>query len=197
MADIQTDITPTVRRVQFAGKRDPQGYNPFARQIFNVEASAIAAKIATNTGTVTVTCSLPADYAYAFEFISSSIRIDASIVGDSDSVENYEDNAEALLYIDGVAANSNRLYMPHYSRGAHNTVDNARSRKEWVIDQPYKSVFFNDAGAQPALVLVYEDSDASDATASGSMWFWASFLQYEIPQAYNVGVSAPVPVRSV
>lgn len=197
MAQVSLSITPVQRQQQFAGRRNLEGINPFARIILEVAGAGIAAKIATNTQTVSVVCDLPADYAYAFESLHASIRIDAAIVGDSDSVENYEDNAEALLYIDGTASSTNQFYLPFFSRGAHNSVANARSRKEWTLSPAYKSVFYNDMGEVPNMTLVFSDSDAADATASGSMWFWASFLMYEIPQAYNVAVSAPVPVRSI
>ena len=197
MADVQIDFTPTPIPFQFTGPIDPAGSAPVGRMIAEEQNSAIAAKIATNTQTVTVTVFLPVNKAYALEGVYCSILTPAAIVGDSDSIENYENQAEGILFGNGRSSTVHRIQMAMTSDGAHNSLDNVGSRKEWTIKNPFKSILFNDEGLRPAADFVFEDTDATNATAAATMWFYSSWLVYEIPQAYHAAVSAPFPVRIV
>ncbi len=197
MANISVDLTPTQRIFQFAGRKDPHGIRPYARLTTEVQGIAIAAKIATNTQTVTIQIRLPVNQAYVFEALYARIRITAGLIGDVDSVENYESVAELELQADGVSSTQDRFMIELLSDGAFQSEDNANSSKIWNMVNPYRNVFFNENGNVPAIDVVLEDSDVTNATLAGTMIFWATFLMYEIPQVYNVAVSTPILTRSI
>lgn len=198
MADIQVDFSPTPTSFSFAGPIDrTKTIDPFARIIFDIGAGAVAAKIATNSTTLTVDCQLPVNQAYVLEYMAVSLEATAAIIGDVDSIENFESIAKATIAIDSINLTSNQIKMAVESPGARNSADNVDSAKEWRILQPYKQIFFNDLGVRPLFSFTVADTDLTNATVACILNFYASFLQYEIPQAYNVAVSAPTPVRSV
>jgi len=58
----------------------------------------------------------------------------------------------------------------------------------------FKQVFYNLAGASPFLYSYLFDTDGTNATGAHTTLFNVSFLQYDIRQADQVIVNAPMPV---
>ena len=68
--------------------------------------------------------------------------------------------------------------------------------KIWDIVKPFGEIFYNQGGNTPRCFAHFIDSDAVNATATCVLTYNYSFLQYDIEQALNVAVNAPMPVAT-
>lgn len=190
MANILTEFTPD--GVVFLFNRTPNvanKYQPRGRVTFIEAAGAIAAKIATNTGTVRTSITLPRNYAYVLDQLHLTVQIN-ELLGEVDSVENYEEFGTYLL----TPGTELELFDSVKGSAAGQTTLNTKTAKTWRGENLYRLPFFNDFGAAPTLEFDLSDSDIVNATAAGNFWCNISFLMYDIEQAYDSAMNAPYPV---
>ncbi len=159
---------------------------PRGRVTFQQADGVVTAKIATNTTTVNVVCTLPANYAYVFEYASVQIAFDT----DTADAANFENVGMMLVNLgDGLGGRRAQFF----SRGQTGDSLNAGSQIAWAPLNVFPSPIFNLQQNSPNLILRFYDTDAG-ATEEGLLSAVVSLLQYDIEQIFNVGVNFPVPV---
>lgn len=188
---VQTiSITPNLAVTPFSGRpvgTDEKSYLPRAKVEFQANNASIAAKTIGNTLTANVTCELPVNYAY----VLCGIHVEVGSTTDMTS-DAFQDNGYGQLNPDTTVTND-RLYFPIVSDGPINL--GATDRKVWYPKNTPGNVILNFAGNSPTLFMqLYDDVTAAGAAAR-SMYFTATFLQYDIRQADHVRVNAPIPTR--
>lgn len=189
MAAVTQTITPTPTVQLFSGI--PVGTNniyPRARVIFQ-DATAITAKIATNTNTVAYELVLPPNYAYRFDQASISFGLSNSL--DADNFENL-----GLVFLKLVAG-TNTVAMNMKSEGVTNSVTIAGRNIIWNLENPFQEVFRQSGPGSVALTVMVFDNDGTENTDALTSLSYFSFLQYDINQILDVSVNAPLPVSIV
>lgn len=195
MASLQQDFNPPAISLPFAGPRTPAdpGFHPRARYDFDVQADAIDAKATANTNRLDITCTLPPNYAYVLDNIFIKATGTAAVPGDADSTDNYESIAQCFLNL----SNSRRQVMELFSHGSFTQGSaEADCGKIWTPQSLTRQMGFNLTGNSMTVQIFIVDSDNSNATVAGTLNVHVSVLQFDIEQAYNVIVNAPVPVRT-
>ena len=188
MAHQTQTITAAPSIQSFAGVGPVSGYDPRARIIFRSNDSVLA-KNAGDTKTLNLTCDLPVNYAYVTDHILVSMVLN----GSTGALDHYA-NLAVQSTSDGVnTAISNQIR----SQGEFSTNGVTGEQKIYApYDGHFHHVFFNQVGAQPSVTFQFTDTDAVNATAAFSLVSYVSFLQFDIQQAIDVGVNAPLPVRT-
>lgn len=193
MADI--DITVTAGAVMgqtFAGIPPggfPNTIYPRARVTFSI-AGTITAKIATNSTTVTVNFTLPANFAYVMERMAPQVTFATNIA----DAGHFNDVAFVSIGRDG--ASGTLFSSEMFSRGLSNIAGQGGSQKMWIPSYQDTGLFFNQDGIAPLCRLVLSDNDLVNATVVGTVTGQAQFLQYDLEQAISVMANAPQPVIS-
>jgi len=189
MANVALAVTPTLRTFPFVIPPGAfQQYNavPRARLTFQARDITIVAKIATNTTSIIATMSLPANYAYTFEYASQKIvcLTDPADAGNFDDIAIFD-----FGFGDGFGARAAEMQ----SNGITGTSLNAGSEKVWGTLNPYTPPIFNQAGASPSMTIATNDTDAAN-TVEGDYSCVVSFLQYDINQVFSYPLNFPLPV---
>lgn len=191
MANIAIDISPTPGVFPFStvgGFVLPYSAVPRGRVVFRVNATVIAAKIATNTTSIRIRNILPPNYAYVLEWLQCDIDLptDTSEASQFDAVGELR-----TLLGDGAGPRISQLF----SEGVYATTLNAGSGRAWCALQPYPLPIFNQLAGVPSVELRLFDADAVNATVAGTFSSTLSFLQYDIEQVFNLALNFPVPVQ--
>lgn len=193
MANIATDFSPDA--VPFPFNSYPSGgvasaYTaiPRGRICYREPNGTIAAKIATNTGSVEVSAILPLGYAYILEYLFLSVRF----ATDLDDASHYADNGQLRFQLsDGQSTRHNNLL----SEGLTPIELNAGSLKTWNPVNAIPLPLYNlNANTMGVLAGVY-DTDLVNATQAGVLSYFSCFLQYDIEQVFNLGVNFPIPIQ--
>lgn len=191
MANIVLTVTPSIRIFPFVippGAIQPHTAVPRARLTFQAKDVTIVAKIATNTTSITMLCTLPANFAYTFEYATMRVNID----DDATDADNFEDLG-GITFGFGDLLGSRRCEL--LSDGILRTDLNAGSEKNWVPINPYVAPMFNQEQATVNLTLNCNDTDAG-ATNEGLFSAVLTVLQYDFDQTFNYPVNFPVPVSA-
>lgn len=190
MANILTGVTLPAAPFPFetgGGAVLPNTALPRQRILFRGNASAIAAKIATNTGTVRLTATLPPNFAYTVDYVYASVTF-ATNATDAD---HYSDVGNVRITLgDGQGARESQMF----SRGLLPDDLNAGSSKIWSPINIYSPPIFNTVGAATNIIIELWDTDAVNATVAGVVSCLVSVLQFDIAQVYNVALNYPLPV---
>jgi len=195
MASLQQAFDPIARVLPFAQRREPGAYNdlPRARVDYDIDGEVVTAKATANTNRLRINCNLPNNYAYVLDNVFTFLKITGGLPGDADGIDNFESIAGGELDPIGTAATR---FMELFANGNFITGSGeADGGKIWTPQSLSKQIFFNTQGSQMNLRVFLVDGDNSNATLAGELTYHASFLQYDIEQAYNVAVNAPLPVR--
>lgn len=192
MATITTSFAPAAQMFPFdmdqLGGSSYGQYTaaPRGRVCFRVADGVIAAKGAGDVGFITCDCELPLGYAYIAEYIYCSIQCTAD-TGDAD----HYSNIGLLSYRlgDGQSTRFNQLI----SQGLF--TDFTDSQKVWIPERLFPLPLFNDQGNTPNVDVEIIDDDGVNATVAGTFSVLACFMQFDIEQAYNLGINFPTPVQ--
>lgn len=191
MAHIANNISG-VRSIQlFSGlppPTDDNNFYPRARVTFQA-AVTIAAKIAGNTQTTRIQLDLPQNYAYAMDVMECAIS--SAAIADTDQWENLQHITLQSSWLGGAYDNTVRQTMK--SEGAVYYTDATQGLKSWQVVDKYTEVFKLEESA-PRLFVYLTDPEAVLDTIVCSLSYHFSFLQYDVNQAFNVRVNAPMPV---
>ncbi len=161
---------------------------PRGRMVFRVNDQVIAAKIATNTTSIQITNTLPANYAYVLEWFQ------ADVILATDTAEAAQFDAVGQIQFalgDGAGTRDSQLF----SEGIYATTLNAGSGRAWCALQGFPLPIFNVLGNAPAVTVRLNDSDVVNATVAGLLNATLSFLQYDLEQIFNLALNFPVPVQ--
>jgi len=191
MANVALAVTPTLATFPFqvpGGSFQQYSAVPLARLTFTARLVTIVAKIATNTTSIIATCTLPANYAYTFEYASQKIAIpsDPADAGNFDDVSQMD-----FGFGDGEGARTAEMF----SNGHTGILLNAGSEKVWAPLNAYTPPMFNQAGNTLGIDISCNDTDAG-ATAEGDYSLVVSVLQYDIAQIFAYPLNYPIPVSS-
>lgn len=185
MAEVAIALAAVIDVEQFSGVPGG-GIYPRARLTARFSGS-VAAKIASNTQHVTVTVTLPPNFAYVQDTSFFSLR-SATVPSDVDHYINYgyfrvsRDGSETTTI--------GNLVAPGLARFG----DVGDGLKIWTIPQKFTDLIYNQTGGTPNVTYVLQDTEATDDTVVLTAAFNASFLVYDIMQATEVIVNAPQPV---
>lgn len=157
---------------------------PRARVSYSVRQGSITAKIATNTTSVRVTCTLPVNYAYVFEYCT----VMASFPGDIADAGHFNNEGQLTFNVEGSVQVSPLATL--HSLGAAPDTNNTASMKIWAPVNAFRTVIANSVD----ITAEIWDDDAVNATVLGKLNFLLTVLQYDIEQIHNVSVNAPIPV---
>lgn len=191
MANIAIDITvpgelfpfSTAPGTILSGSSFPRG-----RVSFRNNASAIAAKIATNTTSAVLKLILPPNFAYILEYLA----LDVNFPTDVDDAAKWD--ATGKLTMSGIG-NGGRISQL-FSEGIYATTLNAGSGRAWGTIQPYPLPLFSFGNAVLQAEARINDSDVVNATVAGTLSLSASYLQYDIEQIFNMPLNFPLPVQT-
>lgn len=192
MANIAIDFNPVAEPFPFdttpvGGEQFERSALPRARICFRVNEGAVAAKIATNTQTLRIANLLPRNYAYTLEFLYASI-----LFGTAGDADHYEDVSWISTMLgDGQGRRNTEMF----SQGSSPGLLMVGLTKIWQPLNKFTMPIFNVQANPPSIDIQLFDSDAVNATASGSVSTLACFLQYDLEQAYNIGLNFPLPVQ--
>lgn len=162
---------------------------PRARLVFNSKV-AITLKAAGNTNTILMVCTLPENYSYRLDSAFISFSAPAST-----ELSQLEDLGESRISFEGV----NTVIMNLKSEGLTSHVDVGGSVKVWTLSKAFREVLTQprDKGVSPPRVsqsfLIY-DNDGVNETVALENNTYISYLMYDIDQALDVIVNAPLPV---
>jgi len=190
MANIAFAFAPDPRPFAFQvtpGAVQQYSAIPRARMTYQVNNSVITAKIATNTSSIVTTCTLPANYAYAFEYATASVQV----LTDVDDADHFG-NVGQLNFAFGDGLGTRRAQM--VAAGATNTTANAGSAKVWETVNAYTPPIYNQEGATPSIILAFNDENAVDLTDEALFSCVVSCLQYDISQVFAFPLNFPLPV---
>lgn len=191
MANISLNLAPEATPFPFEvlpGTIQPRTAVPLARLTFQVLNQVIAAKIATNTTSISVVQTLPPNYAYTFEYVTANV----SCITDPTDADKFDDISDFLVNFNtGVLARSELL-----ADGISHNTNNAGSLKTWAIVNPYAAPIFNQDGLSCFLNMLFNDSDAVNATDACLFSSTTSVLQYEIGQVFDYPLNFPLPVSA-
>lgn len=165
----------------------PKTALPRARLIFQINDGAITAKAMGNTTTITVTMTLPRNFAYSFEYLT----VQLSFATSTSDAATYEDiGMMQFISNDGVGAGRRAQLV---SLGACADIAAAGSQVAYAPVNVFPSPIFNTRSVTPSLLFRISDLDAG-ATVAGLMAVTCSVLQYDLEQVFSVGVNFPLPV---
>jgi len=191
MADVSLAITPALRTFPFQippGARQQYTAVPRGRITFQANNITIVAKIATNTTSILATCTLPPNFAYAFEFANQRVVI----LTDPGDADNFDDvSMLAVAFADGLGSRGVQLI----SVGITGDAGNAGSQKVWAPVNPYTQPIFNQDGASPSIVFICNDTNAAN-TDEGDYSCLLSLLVYDIEQVMAFPLNFPLPVSA-
>ncbi len=187
MANINLAVTPSPAPFPFhtvPGGELPYTAVPRGRVSFRVTNTTIAAKIATNTTSIQITNTLPANFAYIFEYAQIDVNFDTPDAANYDVVGTL---------VTQLGDGSGNRVSQMFSRGVAGFALNAGDQKSWEVFPIYSSPIYNLLQNAPAVILQVNDNDAG-ATVEGSVNSYISFLQYDIDQIFNAALNFPLPV---
>ncbi len=189
MAVIAITQTPVQTLQQLSGRPiDREGsYLPRAILTFSVVSGVIAAKIATNTQTVTTSCTLPPNFAY--QLVYSNFAIDCITAKDAEQFNVL--GQSTIVPIDTPA----RPHLRQKSEGASPTSGNTGDVQIWSPVDKFPGLIFTQSGESSIFATVLTDDDAVNAADARRFFCTVMFHVYDISQVLNVGVNAPLPVR--
>lgn len=160
---------------------------PRGRITFQVTDGAITAKAMGNTTTITVTCTLPRNFAYTFEYLTCQLSFATSLT-DAATIEDI--GMMQFIRNDGVSGGRRAQLV---SLGACADIDAAGSQVAYAPVNVFPSPIFNTRSLSPSILFRISDLDAG-ATVAGLMAVTVSCLQYDLEQVFSVGVNFPLPV---
>lgn len=161
---------------------------PRARLIFTIIAGVITAKIATNTTSINITVTLPANFAYMIEWASANVSFPTS----TSDADNFDDIGSFTFQQTNLGTFA-RVNM--VAPGIFGVSGNAGSSKIWEPDNAYGGPLFNLIGDDVLVNLELNDNDAG-ATVVGSLGSIVTVLQYDLQQVFNFPMNFPIPVTS-
>lgn len=189
MANVALAFVPEPRSFPFhvwPGQHQEQSAIPLSRINFQLNNEVITAKIATNTTSIQVTCTLPANYAYTFEYLTVKVEV----IDDVADADNFSDIGFVVLSLsDGLGSRITALK----SDGVSTSQANAGSLKCWDQINRYCCPVFNQDGNSPVITLFINDIDAAN-TNEGKFSCLVSVLQFTLDQAFNYPLNFPLPV---
>lgn len=191
MANVQIGFTAASKTFPFQippGRVQPLTAIPRARLTFTVVAGVITAKIATNTTSLSVSITLPPNFAYTIEWASVNVSFPTSTT----DADNYDDiGAFTFQQTDlGTFARVNMI-----APGIFGVSANAGSSKIWEPDNAYGGPLYSLDGLPVLVTLDVNDNDAG-ATVVGTLGSIVTVLQYDLRQVFNYPMNFPLPVTS-
>jgi len=189
VANVALSVTPQLRTFPFQitpGSVQQHTAIPRSRLTFQADQVTIVAKIANNTTSISMLCTLPANFAYTFEYATMRVNVNTS-PGDAGNF----DNLGGITFGFGDGFGSRRCEL--LSSGEMHTSSNSGSEKNWRAINPYVPPIFNLAGNTIDLTFFCNDFDTA-ATDEGDFGAILTVLQYDLTQAFSFPMNFPLPV---
>lgn len=189
MANVAFALAPAPRSFPFVtppGALQRGSAIPIARINYQLSAQVITAKVMGNTTSISVTCTLPANFVYTFEYMT----VDLEVIDDIAEADNF-DNVGDLTFSSGDGLGVRRTSI--LSDGSGGTTLNAGSAKQWKANNPGVAPIFNQLQNQPNVTININDRDSA-ATNAAVFNFVLSMLQFDFDQAFSYALNFPLPV---
>ncbi len=191
MADVALAVTPALRTFPFqvpGGLVQQYTAVPKARLTFQALDTTIVAKGIGDTTSITITCTLPPNFAYTFEYC----QIEIVCLTDISDADNFDDvGGLEFGFGDGLGGRRSGLI----SSGFTGAAANAGSVKVWEPSNPYTPPVYNQVGNSPGIFAFLNDVDAAN-TVEGDLSVVISVLQYDLAQVFDYSINFPLPVTA-
>lgn len=111
---------------------------------------------------------------------------------DQEDIDNWQDQAAIVHNFSTIGPGGNMSGLT--ANGSMNSLSTLFI-KTYRPQNHFASPLWDEGGGTVTTEFRFSDNDGTNATAAGTILFFACFLQYDIVQALDTGINAPQAVR--